>query len=405
VAEVHNVDANFFTDKGDLKASTQPYIYNKLLLSKKMNPTAYAALHYNKLSRFIQDEHIGELNYVSIYQPILDDDGQVFAYLNIPYLNSQIELTQEISNFIATLLNLNAFVFLLAGAIAFLLTDRIVSSFKAIADKMHQVNLSKQNEVIIWYKNDEIAPLVNEYNAMVKKLEQSAIALASSEREGAWREMARQVAHEIKNPLTPMKLSIQYLLRAIDADAANTKELSKKVATTLVEQIDQLAKIAGDFSQFANINNVHLETFDVCDILSSVIALYKHTDDVTINYNTTIGHCIIAADKLQLNRIFTNLIKNAIEAVDGLEKMAIIQVQVLKHEGQVVINITDNGKGISLEAQDKIFVPNFTTKSSGTGLGLAICKGIIENANGTISFTTQTNVGTTFTVTLPLTDA
>ncbi len=403
VSEVHNVDINFFSARGSLIASTQPYIYNKSLLSYQINPAAYTALHYDKRSRFIQSEHIGTLNYISIYLPILDDDGQVFAYLNIPYLNSQIELTQEISNFIATLINLNAFVFLLAGAIAFLLTERIVSSFKVIADKMQQVNLSQHNEIIIWHRKDEIAPLVNEYNAMVQKLEQSAVALARSEREGAWREMARQVAHEIKNPLTPMKLSIQYLLRAINADAANSKELSKKVVTTLVEQIDQLAKIAGDFSQFANINNVQLETFDVAEVLTSVIALYGHGEGVTIHYQPSIAS-LVRADKMQLNRLFTNLIKNAIEAVDEKHEV-VIHIQQQHTDNAVIISIADNGKGIPQDMQGRIFTPNFTTKTSGTGLGLAICKGIVESINGTIQFSTEANVGTTFTVMLPLANA
>lgn len=403
VSEVYNVDINFFTANGTQIATTQPYIYNKSLLSYQMHPKAYEVLHYNKASRFIQSEHIGALNYISIYLPILDEEGHVFAYLNIPYLNSQIELTQEISNFIATLINLNAFVFLLAGAIAFLLTERIVSAFKAIADKMQQVNLSQHNEIITWHRNDEIAPLVNEYNAMVQKLEQSAVALARSEREGAWREMARQVAHEIKNPLTPMKLSIQYLLKAIDADAANSKELSKKVATTLVEQIDQLAKIAGDFSQFANINNVQLDTFDISEVLTSVIALYRHSEGVSIYYQHTVAS-FVTADKTQLNRLFTNLIKNAIEAIDDEDEASksIITIVQQQHAKTVVISITDNGKGIPEDMQSRIFTPNFTTKTSGTGLGLAICKGIVENINGTIQFSTKANEGTTFTVMLPL---
>ncbi|MDI9363302.1 MAG: HAMP domain-containing sensor histidine kinase [Flavobacterium sp.] len=403
VSEVYNVDINLFTANGSLKATTQPYIYNKSLLSYQMNPTAFDALHYNNASRFIQSEYIGNLKYTSIYIPIFDEDDRAFGYINIPYLNSQIELTQEISNFIATLINLNAFVFLLAGAIAFLLTERIVSAFKAIADKMQQVNLSQHNEVITWHRNDEIAPLVNEYNAMVQKLEQSAVALARSEREGAWREMARQVAHEIKNPLTPMKLSIQYLLRAIDADAANSKELAKKVATTLVEQIGQLAKIAGDFSQFANINNVQLETFDVAEVLSSVIALYHHSEGVTIHYQHTIAS-LVTADKTHLNRLFTNLIKNAIEAVNDEAEASktIITIVQQQQAKAVVISITDNGNGIPEAMQSRIFTPNFTTKTSGTGLGLAICKGIVENINGTIQFSTQANVGSTFTITLPL---
>ena len=401
VSEVYNVDVNFFNANGTLRASTQPYIYNKFLLSEKMNPNAYAELRYNKHSRFIQSEHIGKLNYVSIYMPLMDEDGRTYGYINIPYLNSQIELTQEISNFIATLINLNAIIFLLAGAIAFLLTERIVSSFKVIADKMQQVNLSKQNEVIIWERKDEIAPLVNEYNTMVKKLENSALALAKSEREGAWREMAKQVAHEIKNPLTPMKLSIQYLQKAINTNAPNTKELSQRVATTLVEQIDQLAKIAGDFSQFANINNTQLTTFDVTDILASVIALYKHNEQVKIDWQKDNIYYLVMADKQQLNRLFTNLIKNAIEAVNDNTAVQITIQQIINNR-QIIINIIDNGNGIPYKLQDKIFTPNFTTKTSGTGLGLAICKGIVENANGSISFVTEAGKGTMFTVKLPL---
>jgi nitrogen fixation/metabolism regulation signal transduction histidine kinase len=238
---------------------------------------------------------------------------------------------------------------------------------------------------------------------MVQKLEQSAVALARSEREGAWREMARQVAHEIKNPLTPMKLSIQYLLRAINADAANSKELSKKVVTTLVEQIDQLAKIAGDFSQFANINNVQLETFDVAEVLTSVIALYGHGEGVTIHYQPSIAS-LVRADKMQLNRLFTNLIKNAIEAVDETHEV-VIHIQQQHTDNAVIISIADNGKGIPQDMQGRIFTPNFTTKTSGTGLGLAICKGIVESINGTIQFSTEANVGTTFTVMLPLANA
>ncbi len=401
ISEVHNVDVNYFNTNGKLVLTTQPYIYNKFLLSDKMQPQAYQQLHYNKRSRVIQNEKIGSLQYVSIYVPIMDDQGKTYAYLNIPYLGSQAELNQEISNFIATLINLNAFVFLLAGAIAFLLTERIVSSFKVIGDKMQEVNLGKQNEAIAWDKNDEIAALVNEYNKMVRKLEQSAVALAASEREGAWREMARQVAHEIKNPLTPMKLSIQYLQRAIDNDAPNTKELSQKVANTLVEQIDQLSKIAGDFSQFANISNVNAERFDITDVLASIINLYKHDERVNISLHKQEGTYKVEADRTQMNRVFTNLIKNGIEAA-GEGKLAEINVYQYLKNNHIIIKIADNGTGIPAEMTDKIFTPNFTTKTSGTGLGLAICKGIVENAHGTIHFVTEENTGTTFIVELPL---
>jgi nitrogen fixation/metabolism regulation signal transduction histidine kinase len=228
VAEIHNVDVNLFNTNGKLIASTQPYIYNKHLLTDVMEPNAFYELTKKKSIRFIQEEKISQFNYLSIYIPIDDEAGNTYAYLNIPYLNSQAELNQEISGFLATLINLNAFIFLLAGAIAYLATERITASFSLISEKMKAVNIDTHNEAIEWNRKDEIGILVTEYNKMVQKLEQSAKALAQSEREGAWREMARQVAHEIKNPLTPMKLSIQYLQKATNNNTLNIKELTQK---------------------------------------------------------------------------------------------------------------------------------------------------------------------------------
>ena len=236
---------------------------------------------------------------------------------------------------------------------------------------------------------------------MVKKLEVSAEALARSEREGAWREMARQVAHEIKNPLTPMKLSIQFLQKSIDNNSDNVKELTGKVAKTLVEQIDHLSKIAFDFSQFANIGNTNIETFDINEVILSLDNLYKTSHDGDIKLNTVPGKIMIRADKTQMNRLFTNLIQNAIEACDGHERCR-IELNEVQVDGVVQISIKDNGAGIPNEMQSKIFVPNFTTKSSGTGLGLAMCKGIAEQAGGRIWFETQKGEGSTFYVELPI---
>lgn len=400
ISETHAVDVNFFDINGTLKVSTQPYIYNKHLLSDKMEPIAYWDLSKNNKTRLVQNERIGKLSFLSIYAPVTDEEGNAYGYLNIPYLNSQAELNQEISGFLAALINLNAFTFLMAGAIAFLITNRITSSFSLIGDKMKQVSFGKVNEVIDWKGNDEIGVLVNEYNKMVKKLEESAKALAQSEREGAWREMARQVAHEIKNPLTPMKLSIQYLQKAIDGGADNVKELSQNVAKTLVEQIDQLSKIAGDFSQFANISNVRLESFDLSELLVSLFNLYQTHTNINMQLEKQEGNYFIIADKGQINRLFTNLIKNAIEATEEVANPVIVVKQELAN-GRIKVSVTDNAKGIAQEMKQKIFTPNFTTKSSGTGLGLAICKGIVEKANGHIGFETEEHIGTTFLVELP----
>ncbi|MEO7984800.1 MAG: HAMP domain-containing sensor histidine kinase, partial [Bacteroidota bacterium] len=229
---------------------------------------------------------------------------------------------------------------------------------------------------------------------------ESAAALAKSEREGAWREMARQVAHEIKNPLTPMKLSIQYLQKAINNNQPNVKELSGNVANTLVEQIDHLSKIAADFSQFANIGTTNITLFDLHDVLRSLKELYTADENVRFDWRPIKNRVMVNADKTQMNRLFTNLFANAIEASHG-KGICKIEVSEIKDEETITISIKDNGEGIAPEMQERIFIPNFTTKSSGTGLGLAMCQGIVEQAKGKIWFETEQGKGTTFHVLLP----
>ncbi|MDP1811888.1 MAG: ATP-binding protein [Sediminibacterium sp.] len=401
ISDLYNVDINYYNLSGNLVISTQPYIYNKHLLSGLMEPHAYAQMQSGGSIHYLQSETVGSLEYLSIYVPLADEKGNKYAYLNIPYLNSQSELNQEISGFLATLINLNAFIFLVAGGIAFFLTNRITASFSLIGKKMQEMNLGKINEEITWNQKDEIGMLVNEYNTLVKKLEISAQALAQSEREGAWREMARQVAHEIKNPLTPMKLSIQYLQNAIQRGAPNVKELSANMAVTLIEQVDQLSKIAGDFSQFANIGNAHIEQFDMDEILTSLIRLYSTNPGIQIEWNRQDGLHQILADKVQMSRLFTNLLQNAIEAGEGSGKIVKVVINQKIENDSIVFSLKDYSGGIPEGMKENIFTPNFTTKSSGTGLGLAICKGIVEKANGQIWFESEAGVGTAFYIRLP----
>lgn len=401
VAEIHNVDVNVYDTAGNLHVTSQPLIYREGILSKKIHPLAYYHLNRLRQVQYVQQEKLAALQYLSIYAPIRNQEGRVYAYLNIPYFLSQRELKQEISNFLVTIINLNAFIFLIAGVIALFITNRITRSFSLISDKMKEINLGKTNEEIIWKRDDEIGELVKEYNKMVNKLEASARALARSEREGAWREMARQVAHEIKNPLTPMKLSIQYLQKSIDNNNGNIKELTASVAKTLVEQIDHLSKIAFDFSQFANIGNIHPERFNLIEVLASLKELYQLNEHVTVIFQEMPGSVILYSDKTQMNRLFTNLFQNALEACSN--HPCRIEVNVRSEEKKVIISVTDNGEGILPEMKSRIFAPNFTTKSSGTGLGLAMCKGIVEQAKGNIWFETSEK-GTTFFVELPLAD-
>lgn len=403
IAQAHNTNINFFDVDGNLQISSQQYIYDNGIISRSMNPAAYYDMRFNHKTQLIQEEKLGNSQYLNIYVPVKNQDGSTLAFVNIPYLNPEQDLSQEISNFLITLINLNALIFILAGAIAIWITSRITSSFTLIGNKMKAISFGDANEEIEWKKNDELGELVSEYNKMVKKLAESAKALARSEREGAWREMARQVAHEIKNPLTPMKLSIQYLQKAIDNNSPNVKSLSKQVAETLVEQIDQLSKIAGDFSQFANIANVNKELFDLSSVIDILVRLFSADERVCINLLKANDDAtyMIEADRMQMNRLFTNLIKNAIEAYNEEEK-AIINIRQSIKDNEVIVSVQDEASGIPNAMQPKIFAPNFTTKSSGTGLGLAICKGIVEKANGNIWFETQENIGTTFHISLPL---
>jgi two-component system nitrogen regulation sensor histidine kinase NtrY len=401
VSEIHGVNVNVYDLAGNLFVSSEPNVYNRGVLSKKIEPTAYFYLSRLRQVQHSQKERIGRLTYQSIYAPVRDDQGNAYAYVNIPYFTSTPELNQEISNFLVTLINLNAFIFLIAGLIALFITNRITRSFSLISEKMREVNLGKMNEEIVWGRDDEIGGLVKEYNTMVGKLENSATALAKSEREGAWREMARQVAHEIKNPLTPMKLSIQYLQKAINNNQPNVKELSGSVANTLVEQIDHLSKIAADFSQFANIGTTSIARFDLHDVISSLRELYRANEGIDFQWFPVDRPVFVAADKTQMNRLFTNLFTNAVEASRN-NAITTIEVRERVIDDKIQICVRDNGEGIPEDMQSRIFVPNFTTKSSGTGLGLAMCKGIVEQAKGDIWFETKAGEGTAFFVELPL---
>ncbi|MFT3827637.1 MAG: ATP-binding protein [Chitinophagaceae bacterium] len=401
VAEIHGTDVNLYDTSGNLRFTSNPDVYERGVSSKKMNPQAYFQLHNRQLVQSVIEENVAKVNYLSIYNPVLDNDGIAIAYINTPSYSAQGDLKQEISNLLVTIINLNAFIFLVAGAIALFITNRITSSFTIIAEKMREVNLRKVNQEIEWKRNDELGILVQEYNKMVHTLDESVEALARGEREGAWRQMARQVAHEIKNPLTPMKLSIQYLQKAIDNNSPDVKNMTANVARTLVEQIDHLSKIASDFSQFANIGNPRNEVFDLHELLYSLSSLYEATENLDFKWEPVHSKVLLFADKTQLNRLFTNLLQNAIEASASCEQR-IIRVHEELSADYVTVSVTDNGTGIPEATQSKIFTPNFTTKSSGTGLGLAMSKSIVEQANGEIWFKTEEGAGTTFFVKLPL---
>ena len=399
ISDIHNIDINVFDAAGDLATSSQMSIFDNGLISHKMDPIAYQKMAVDHETQYTQQEGIGSLNYTASYAPIRNKAGNTIAYLNVPYFEKSKTINDEVSAFLITMMNAYVFLLLCAGVMAYFISNSITRPLRFISEKLRILNLNKRNEPIEWKSKDEVGTLIAEYNKMIAELENSATKLAKSERESAWREMARQIAHEIKNPLTPMKLSIQYLQRAID-DGQDVTELAKRVNKTLIEQIDNLSSIATAFSTFAQMPKSNNEVFDLNELLHGIVGLFEKEENVDIRFITYKDGALIYADRNQMISVFNNLIKNAIQSVpDG--KKAEINVMTIEEFGNIKTVILDNGGGISKESYDKVFVPNFTTKSSGTGLGLAICKQIVDSMKGHIWFESTVGEGTSFFVTIP----
>ncbi len=401
-SNVFFTDINLFDLNGKLIASSRPQIYEEQLISKNINAQAYKALVYDNSSLFIHVENIGKQEYLSAYIPFVNTMGDVIAYLNLPYFSKENDLRREISAFLVTYINIYVILIALSLLIALFVSNYISRPLKMIMAKIRQVKLDGQNETIDWSKNDEIGQLVSEYNRMIDELAKSAELLAKSERESAWREMAKQVAHEIKNPLTPMKLSVQYLQRAWQNQSPNWDMRLEKFTQTMIEQINSLSAIASEFSDFAKIQLSKKENIDLIEIIKSSISLFKNYNEVSFSfdYKTDLDYTVFA-DKEQLLRAFNNLLKNSIQAI-GTKTDGTIKIRIQKQLQSNIIEITDNGGGISEDIAGKIFSPNFTTKSGGMGLGLAIVKSIIINSGGEVSYTSHEGYGTTFIITLPL---
>jgi two-component system, NtrC family, nitrogen regulation sensor histidine kinase NtrY len=400
LANTQKVDINLFNNMGILEMTSQDDIYNKALLARIIRPDAYRNLFLEHKSVLIQDESIGKLKYLSCYVPIRDEYGAAVGYLNVPFFASEKYLKTQISNILVTLINLYAFIFLISSIFTGFLTRWLTRTFDIIIKQFSRINLQR-NERIEWPYDDEIGMLVREYNKMVKTVEENAAILAQNERESAWREMARQVAHEIKNPLTPMKLNIQYLQQALRNDHPNAKQMADKVSASLIEQIDNLSYIASEFSNFAKMPEARPEELVLNELLDVALELYLNEPTVKVRLDKTEEKLVIFSDKSQLLRVFTNLLENAVQAIPE-DREGRVHVILSKDGNNALISVRDNGQGIEEEVAERIFQPYFTTKSSGTGLGLAMTKKIIEFWQGQIWFETIEGEGTTFFIRLPL---
>lgn len=399
-SNVFYTDINLYGSNGELIATSRPEIFEIRLKAQLMDAKAYHMMAKEKRRIFINNEHIGQLSYLSAYVPFFNNDGKFLAYLNLPYFAKQNELEEEISSFLVSSINIYVVIFCFSIILSVIFANYISKPLQLLRENISKVNIGSSNEIIAWEGSDEISSLVKEYNRMVVKLADSADLLARTERAGAWKEMAKQVAHEIKNPLTPMKLSIQYLKRASDDQRADLSQRIDKTTETLIQQIDALAQIADEFSNFAKMPEAQKQTLDFLPILTNAVNLYDELENISLE--TDLIQTSVSIDKDQLLRVFNNIIKNGFQAVpEDITPKIRITATLNELTNSYQIRIEDNGQGISPSDYHRIFVPNFTSKSSGMGLGLAIVKNIIEQSNGRVYFESELGAGTTFILVLP----
>lgn len=400
-SKVFFTDINLYGLDGRLLATSRPRLFEEGLMAEVMDPDAYREMRFSRKSSYIQQETIGQLTYLTAYVPFRNENQDVIAYMSLPYFARQYGLQQQIFSLLAALTNIYVFLILLSVVMALIISNHITEPLRFIRESLKNLKLDQRNRAIEWNSNDEIGQLVMEYNRTLNELVESAELLARSERESAWREMAKQVAHEIKNPLTPMKLSIQMLQRSMNDGATDLNERIEKVSRTLIEQIDTLTNIANEFASFAKMPKPILEDVNLQRILENAAELHRNPG-ITIRTNLVVdGICIVHADKEQLLRVFNNLIKNGIQAIPE-DREGEIVLGLIRDGNRWVTSVRDNGSGIPEDLQDKIFVPNFTTKTSGMGLGLAMVRNIVETVNGRIWFQTDEGLGTTFYISLPV---
>lgn len=401
LSDLYQMDINVYDKTGNLVTSSQPVIFERNIISRKMNGSAYYGLYFLQKSLLVQNEYIGNLRYLAAYAPLFNENREVIAYLHLPYFSKETDLRNEISNFFVTLINLYVLLFIMVSLISILLSNTFTRPLALIREKMRKTRIGKKNEIINYTSRDEIGQLIKEYNQMIAELERSAERLATTEREGAWREMAKQVAHEIKNPLTPMKLNVQRLQHAWNEQRPDLDQIFHKVTNIIIQQIDTLSQIATEFSAFAKMPEGQKKVIDLNKVLLSVIGLFESSKNITIDYKFPEKPSLVLLDENQLSRVFNNLLKNAIQAIPP-DTEGNIQVKVRHIKETVLIEIADNGIGIPEDKQDKIFSPNFSTKTSGMGLGLAIVKKIVEGTDGKIWFNSLPGKGTSFYLSFPL---
>ena len=400
LANIHGMEINIYDLNGQLLKSSKA-AFSVDTVTQKIPRPILRVLRSTTEKRYVDLKTSDNKKFRSSFAYIKDTKFKPLGILNLPYVEDDGYYDKELQNFLMRFFQVYSFMLLISIIIAYFLSSYITKSIKEISDRIKETRLNETNEKI--HQGDspqEISLLVDAYNNLVDDLDESAARLAQSEREQAWREMAKQVAHEIKNPLTPMRLTVQSFQRRFDPDAPDIKQKVNEYSKTLIQQIDTMSAVASAFSSFASMPAQQNETLNVVKIVQLALEIFTEN---YITYSSDEPYIITRMDRTQLIRIITNLVKNATQAIPDTEPSPIIEVRVFREGDQAKISVKDNGKGISIENKNRIFEPKFTTKTSGMGLGLGIIKNIVENYNGSITFTSEPGQGTEFLVTLPIT--
>lgn len=399
LAQIHSIEINIYSLDGKLlKSSKESFSVDKVAppIPKYILKLVRSSIE----KRYVDIKTIDGNKNRSAFSQIKDDKFKPLGILNLPYVEDDGYYENELKSFLIRLGQVYSFMLIVAFALAYFLSSYITKSLKTISDKLSETSLNQKNEkIVLEASSKEINLLIKAYNGMVDELEKSAIKLAQSEREEAWREMAKQVAHEIKNPLTPMRLTVQSFQRKFDPTDPNVKQKMNDYSETLIQQIDTMSAVASAFSNFASMPAQQNETLNVVEVVELAMDIFN---EEYIEFQSDSPEIISKIDRTQLIRIITNLAKNAIQSIPEQQENKSIVVSVKKELNNVLITVADNGIGIQPKDIDRIFEPKFTTKSSGMGLGLGIIKNIIENYKGTITFETEFGKGTTFIVSLPI---
>ncbi|MGB5942291.1 MAG: ATP-binding protein [Leeuwenhoekiella sp.] len=397
ISDVHQLPIKIYDLNGNLLVKSNEEVFEDTS-DYMIAPDILPKLANSPSKRWVEEFKKNDVDYKSSYTYITDNQFKPLAILNLPYIEDDGFITRELDEFLRRLAEGYLFMLLIAIGLSYFLSRYITRSLKTISDKMVATRLDKRNQRIeIDDASEEISNLVESYNNMIDELENSAAKLAQSEREQAWREMAKQVAHEIKNPLTPMRLTVQSFERRFDPEDPEIRIKLKEHSETIIQQIDTMSSIAEAFSNFAKMPAQQNETLNVVFVTKLALDIFN---EHYISFNTEKEELIAKFDRTQLIRVITNLVKNAIQATEAVEDPK-IRVEVKADRDNVQIVVCDNGIGISEENTEKVFEPKFTTKSSGMGLGLAMVKNIVENHQGTVTFTSRASKGTVFTVSIP----